>query len=749
MSALGEQFVSEARELVAQATDALLGIERDGVSAGLVDQVLRAFHTLKGSAGLLDLPAMVLAMHVAEDLATSIQGGGTSPTPPVITQMLACLDLVAGWIDAFESGGDLPPSAGNEAREMSEALRGVLAPSGPAAAPQGGVLPGWAVQTIQMHHATLRSRAGVGELFAIAYEPRASCFYDGDDPLQLLRRIPALLALRVEGANIPPAEIDPFACLLRFYVLAEGPRDALAGIFRLVPDQVQIVDLPADALHAVPEEVAPAGAHTIVRRLINEQREMLQVSGPDNALPGRIGAAGRSAANALRHARLDQLADEVNEAGAAAQVDADAGALVAALAVALSSIDAQTSSAPVATAGNPDATEDAANRWIRVPEARVDALINLSGELIVLKNSFAHLARRIESEGSQDLSRAMRREQEAIDRLAGEVHDAVLRLRMVPLAQAFRPMPRLVRDLSQQLGKKVQLVTRGETVESDKAVVDRLFEPLLHIVRNAVDHGIETPQVRKAAGKPEAGTIAIAASRAGDRIIIQIEDDGRGIDPEAVRRTAEQRRLMAPDALAVLSDEETIELIFAAGFSTAAEITDISGRGVGMDVVRKTVEQIGGRVFLTSRKGGGTTVRLDMPVSIATARIMVVESAGQRFGISMDSVSETVRLTPNRVSQVKQNEGFVLRDRVVPICSLAELMSLGGQTKTDAESRLLIVLEVGTKIAAVEVDAIRARTEAVLKPMQGLLAGARGYAGTTILGDGTVLLVLDLKEILG
>ncbi|HWP15060.1 MAG TPA: chemotaxis protein CheW, partial [Xanthobacteraceae bacterium] len=321
--------------------------------------------------------------------------------------------------------------------------------------------------------------------------------------------------------------------------------------------------------------------------------------------------------------------------------------------------------------------------------------------------------------------------------------------RMVPLAQAFRPMPRLVRDLSQQLGKKVQLVTRGETVESDKAVVDRLFEPLLHIVRNAVDHGIETPQVRKAAGKPEAGTIAIAASRAGDRIIIQIEDDGRGIDPEAVRRTAEQRRLMAPDALTVLSDEETIELIFAAGFSTAAEITDISGRGVGMDVVRKTVEQIGGRVFLTSRKGGGTTVRLDMPVSIATARIMVVESAGQRFGISMDSVSETVRLTPNRVSQVKQNEGFVLRDRVVPICSLAELMSLGGQTKTDAESRLLIVLEVGTKIAAVEVDAIRARTEAVLKPMQGLLAGARGYAGTTILGDGTVLLVLDLKEILG
>jgi two-component system chemotaxis sensor kinase CheA len=267
-------------------------------------------------------------------------------------------------------------------------------------------------------------------------------------------------------------------------------------------------------------------------------------------------------------------------------------------------------------------------------------------------------------------------------------------------------------------------------------------------VRNALDHGIEAPDARRAAGKPETGSITIAASQAGDRIVIEIADDGRGIDPSAVRRKAEERGLMPRETLLALPDEQVLALIFAAGISTAAEITDISGRGVGMDVVRLTVEQIGGKVSLASRPGAGTSVRLDLPVSIATARIMVVEAAGQRFGISMDSVTETVRLKADRIRPIKGNEGFVLRDRVVPICSLAALMGLAGETKSGADARLLIIVEAGAKIAAVEVDSIRDRMQAVLKPMQGLLSATRGYAGTTILGDGSVLLVLDVKEIL-
>jgi two-component system chemotaxis sensor kinase CheA len=279
-------------------------------------------------------------------------------------------------------------------------------------------------------------------------------------------------------------------------------------------------------------------------------------------------------------------------------------------------------------------------------------------------------------------------------------------------------------------------------------LVERLFEPLLHLVRNAVDHGIESPEQRRAAGKPEQAHITLEATRAGDRLAIEVRDDGRGIDPAAIRAKARERNVMAPEDIDALSDDQSIQLIFSAGLSMASAVTDISGRGVGMDVVRNTVEQLGGRTTVTSTVGAGTSVRLDLPVNVAMSQIMVVAAGGQLFGLPMDVVSETVRLTPDRVSQIKTNRGFVLRDRIVPICALAEVLSLPGRPKDAQATPLLVVVETGGKIVALEVDAINDRLDAVLKPMQGLLANARGYAGTTMTADGRVLLVLDLKELL-
>lgn len=766
MNALQEQFVTEARELIRQATDDLIALERDGSSPERIDQVFRAFHTLKGSAGVVDLPAMSIALHAAEDLLAAVRQGALGVSADIIDQALACVDQVSRWVDDFEREGSLTAQAGEHGRALAERLRSFL-PAGqgqeakPAAQKSlpGGdeAAPEWASRLIAAERDSMASQmqASASAVFAISYEPIAGCFFNGDDPLQLMRQVPDLLAVHVEQREaFPPlSDLDPYACNLRLRALSAGNRDEIAKIFRLVPDQVRITGLPPDAL-PLGKRGTRDDKDGLIRKVIEAQAELLGVTNRTDDFDGCVGSAARAATNALRHGDYAQLADIMDRAGATALSQRDTGPLLAALEQALVALDgvvppevAEGVNGPNLAPG--EGTQRPADRILRVNEAKIEALVNLAGELLVAKNALAHSAKRMDQElAGREVAGAVRRDHDAIDRLVTELHGTILQLRMVPAGQVLQSFPRLVRDVSRQLGKKVVLVTRGDGTEADKTIIDRLFEPLVHLVRNAVDHGIERPEQRLAAGKSETATVSIAASRTGDRFLLEVTDDGRGIDPAVVRRKAFEKRLMPSDELAALTDEQVIELVFSAGFSTSAEVSDISGRGIGMDVVRTAVEQIGGRVSLQSKAGAGTTVRIDLPTTIALSRIMVVEAGGQLFGISMDAVSETLRVAPDRISQIKNNNGFVFRDRVVPIVALAELMKLPEPAKDGSAARLLVVMEAAGRTAALEIDAIRDRLDVVLKPMQGLLAGARGYAGTTLLGNGQVLLVLDIRELL-
>jgi two-component system, chemotaxis family, sensor kinase CheA len=592
-------------------------------------------------------------------------------------------------------------------------------------------------------------------LTAIRYEPLAGCFYNGDDPLQLMRQLPDLLTFRIEPREpfLPLSNIDPYTCNLRLWAISSGNFDEIARIFRLVPDQVQIISIPPGAL-PVAEERANLGDQSLIEKIIEAQRELLRVPDRTEEFAGCVGAAARASENALRYGHQLHLAIAVRRAGVLALSERHAGPLLSELEKALVVLSG-TPSTLVAdgrdrlNATTANASEKTVDRVLRVSEAKIDNLVNLAGELIVARNALAYSTRQVEQAlGDSELIRSIQRDRNAVDRLVTELHGTVLQLRVVPMAQLFGSFPRLIRDVARQLHKNVALVTRGETTEVDRTIMDRLFEPLVHLVRNALDHGVEEPEERRSVGKPDAATISIGASRIGDRLLLEVTDDGRGIDPSLVRRKAFERLILPPDELTALTDEAVVELVFSAGFSTASAVSDISGRGIGMDVVRTAIEQIGGRVSLESKVGVGTTVRLDLPTTIAMARILVVEAGGQLFGIAMDAVSETVRVLPDRVSTIKSNEGFVLHERVVPIISLADLMKLPKQTRDAAAARLLIVMEAAGRTAAFEIDAIRDRLDVVLKPMQGLLAGARGYAGTTLLGNGQVLLVLDVKEIL-
>jgi two-component system chemotaxis sensor kinase CheA len=387
---------------------------------------------------------------------------------------------------------------------------------------------------------------------------------------------------------------------------------------------------------------------------------------------------------------------------------------------------------------------------IKVDQVKIDRLMNLIGEMVVAKNALPYLAGRAETVfGVRDLSREIKAQYAVINRIAEEMQDSIMQVRMMPISFVFQRFPRLVRDTANKLGKEVNLILEGEDTEADKNVVESLGDPLVHIVRNSLDHGIEMPEIRRALGKPALGTIVIRATQESDRVIIEISDDGKGIDPEVVKRKAYEKGIIDDERRERITDREAVNLVFAAGFSTVETISDLSGRGVGMDVVRTAVEKVNGTINLESEKGKGTCIRLSLPLSMAVTNVMIVESNNQLFGVPMENVLETVRIPRADIHSIKKNQAIVLRGRIVPLKSLNSLLGLNVPPRANEEDEFaVLIVSLGGESVGILIDEFRETVEIILKPMTGVLAGLSAYAGSALLGNGSVLMVLDIKEIL-
>jgi two-component system chemotaxis sensor kinase CheA len=387
---------------------------------------------------------------------------------------------------------------------------------------------------------------------------------------------------------------------------------------------------------------------------------------------------------------------------------------------------------------------------LKVDQVKIDRLMNLIGEIVVAKNSLPYLAGRAENQyGLRDMGREIKAQYAVINRIAEEMQDAIMQVRMLPVAFIFQRFPRLVRDLSNKLGKQVNLVLEGEDTEVDKNIVEALGDPLIHILRNSLDHGFEMPAARTAAGKPAAGRLLIRASQAADRVILEIADDGKGIDPAVIKRKAYQKGLIDEAALQRITDQEAINLVFASGFSTVETVSELSGRGVGMDVVRNAIDKVRGAISLKSTLGHGTTISLSLPLTMAVSNVIIIESHGQIFGVSMDTVVETVRVPRRAIHLLKNRQTTVLRNRIVPLLSLNQLLQidvaqLGNQ---EDELAILVIRHEGEHVGIV-VDDFRETVDIILKPLAGLLSGLRGYAGSALLGNGSVLMILNPRELL-
>ncbi len=641
-----EQFLIEGRELVEQASNDLIALERDPSDAARLDTVFRAVHTLKGSVALFDFAPMGTALHAAEDLLGALRSSKAVADPVMFDALLETIDASERWIESIASTGKLPASAAQEGPRLAAALK-AAAEGEPEEATVAPTTTGWVSDLLS----SSANQTEAHPATAVRYVPTKDCFLRGQDPFLLVRSIPELLALRIERREPWPANaFDPHYCNMIIEALSGAPAAELRPIFRGADEDVTFVDIA--------------------------------------------------------------------EHGNAAQ-------------------DSAQPSRPKQT--------DGSSRTVRVDAGRIDALVDLVGELIVAKNNLGQLS--ADSTNSHlAIAPALASAVVGLERLTGDMHGAVMAMRMTPVARTLGRFPRWIRETAAKLGKEVQFDIVDAGTEADKTVVDGLFEPLLHVLRNALDHGIEDAGSRQAAGKSPKGRILLEARPQGDQIIISVCDDGAGLDIARVRKAAKRKAILSDEAIDALDDAAAADLIFMPGFSTADTVTDISGRGVGMDAVRAAITALGGRVSMSSKLGAGTTVLMSLPRAIQISQVVTVEVGKERFGVPIENVSETCRIARDRILPIRSGEAFVLRNRTLPLLRLSELLRLQAPQRREGDAKVLIVAS-GDQRVGVEVDGVGERLDVLLRPMSGLLASMRGVLGTALLGDGGVLLVLDLPEL--
>ncbi len=647
MDELTEQFGIEARELVHQAFESLLALEQDPLDQRQLESLFRSIHTLKGSVALFEFGPMEAILHRCEDYLSAARAGGIDIDAGFIDAVVVIVEWTEQCVEEIAATG--APSA--QTLSQGPQLQGTLAFS-PGVLSEGldanEPTPRWARDLLSKHSSLPIDHS----VIAARYEPHAECFFSGDDPLKTVSQVPGIAYLRVFARNMPEPETpyDPFRCNLVIEVLSTASLSELQAIFRLIPDQVRLVEILAEP--------------------------------------------------AVTNSRASTHSNVASSGGVA-----------------------------------------------RVSVDRLDTLVTLTGELIAAKNRLRSAAALFPPlPGNTSPVRYLLQSQAEIDRLVGSLYAAVTRTRMIPIGQTFRRFPRLVRETAARLGKAVDLVMEGETIEADREIVENVYEPLVHLIRNAIDHGIEAGVERTKVAKPERGLIQLRAMRLGEQLRIELRDDGRGMSPQTIRARALSAGLTTNEGLDGLSDDAVLQFVFLPGFSTSEGVTDVSGRGVGLDVVRSTLSALGGRVELSSTPEKGTIFGLVLPISFSMSRLMVVEVGGEQYGIPIEKIHETVRVSANAVTPVRAGEAFVLRQQTIPLLELSQLLRLP-QTPRKNELTVLAV-SLGGEPVGVAVDRIVDRSDALMRPLTGLLAGTPGIVGSTLMGDGRIVLVLDIEGLM-
>jgi two-component system chemotaxis sensor kinase CheA len=688
---LKQTFFDECSEALQQIETGLTDIREGHGDDDTINAVFRSVHSVKGGAGIFGFEGLIKFAHVFETVLDAMRGGKLAATQDIIDVLLPANDVLSDLIAMSRAGEAIPADHGAESHAALERLLGtnsVVGDEGDDNTP--------AEDFADLDFMPIRSdafdgpeEASGGQSFRIVFRPGPDLLKRANEPLYIIRELKKLgeLDLVAETDRLPPlSELEPD----RAYV-------GWTGTLRTAATRAQIEEVfefvVGDCELDIAVDMAPLAAI--------------------DAEPLAVAAAPIASM-----APVAPLAEH------------PAPSIVP---------------APTADAGEPPPPRAAAPKQVattmRVELEKIDRVVNMVGELVIAQAMLGQIVHGLPEESSSRLAQVL----DEVIHHTRELKDSVMSMRAQSIGAVFQRMPRLVRELATKTGKKVRLEMHGENTEVDRSIIERLGDPLTHIIRNSIDHGIETPQDRLAAGKNDEGTIRLAAEHRGGRIVVEVRDDGGGIDPDRVLKKAKAKGLVSPDA--VLTEDEITNLIFLPGFSTAETISDISGRGVGMDVVRRNIQDVGGRISLKSERGRGMTLQLALPLTLAVMDGMVIKVGGQTYVLPMSAIVECLRPSRSDIHNLLGGRGMLrLRGNLVPLVHLCDLLDLG--MPTDSDERVVIIADAGdgTRFGLI-VDELCGHQQVVVKSMEESYGTVPGVGGATILGNGRVALILDVEKL--
>ncbi|MGI3145326.1 chemotaxis protein CheA [Pseudomonas aeruginosa] len=736
-----QDFLVEAGEILEQLSEQLVELESRPDDMDLLNAIFRGFHTVKGGAGFLQLNALVECCHIAENVFDILRKGERRVSSELMDVVLQALDTVNAMFDYVREQSEPTPAT----PELLAALARLAEPEGaepaePVQAPPAAVPP---AEPAAPPEAPAQSASS--DITDDEFEQLLDALQGDEAPASAVAEAPAAPA----GDEISDAE---FEALL----------DQLHGKGKFVPPAVSAepAQVPAEAV----EPAAAAAGDDISDDEFEALLDELHGKGKFGDVPEAAGTPAAPAAAAPAAAPAEQgkapaaaggdeisddefesLLDELHGKG---KFNGASEAVAAAAAVAKNIAAKSPAAKPVAPAkaaaarpaapDRPAASE--AETTVRVDTARLDEIMNMVGELVLVRNRLVRLGL---NSGDEAMAKAVAN----LDVVTGDLQMSVMKTRMQPIKKVFGRFPRLVRDLARNMKKEINLELVGEETDLDKNLVEALADPLVHLVRNAVDHGIESPEEREAAGKPRVGQVVLSAEQEGDHILLMITDDGKGMDAEVLRNKAVEKGLLERDAADRLTDLECYNLIFAPGFSTKTEISDVSGRGVGMDVVKTKISQLNGTVNVFSQKGSGSKIVIKVPLTLAIMPTLMVMLGSQAFAFPLVNVNEIFHLDLSRTNVVDGQEVVIVRDKALPLFYLKRWLVPSAAHEEQGEGHV-VILSVGTQRIGFVVDQLVGQEEVVIKPLGKMLQGTPGMAGATITGDGRIALILDVPSML-